>query len=248
MVVVIAGSSQGLGLALCQSYLSINDSNIVFGTYRHRVTDEMLMLSQKHPTRMQWVELEIDSEASFENLKTILISNGVVHIQRFINCIGALQIEGLVAERRVEEVTLENMQKSFLINSIPTMLFAKHLKDFFKHKDYAVFAAISAKVASLDDNSLGGWYSYRASKTALNMFIKNLSLEFKRLGPEKYVISVHPGTTQTRLSEPFMAAAAKKYKIHTPAESAENLLKVFENLKPENQGQFLNYDHTVLPW
>jgi hypothetical protein len=80
------------------------------------------------------------------------------------------------------------------------------------------------------------------------MFIKNLSLEFKRLGPEKYVITIHPGTTQTRLSEPFMALAAKKYTIHSPLESAENLMKVFENLKPENQGQFLNYDHSVLPW
>jgi NAD(P)-dependent dehydrogenase (short-subunit alcohol dehydrogenase family) len=248
MVVVIAGASQGLGLALCQSYLSINESNVVFGTYRSKITDSMKELTQTYPERLVWLQHDIDDEASYENLKNKIVSDGHSSIHRFINCIGALQIEGLIAERKVEEVSLENMKKSFLVNSIPTMLFAKYLKELFKHKEYAVFAAISAKVASLEDNSLGGWYSYRASKTALNMFIKNLSLEFKRLGPEKYVITIHPGTTQTRLSEPFMAVAAKKYTIHSPLESAENLMKVFENLKPENQGQFLNYDHSVLPW
>ncbi len=248
MNIVIAGASQGLGLSLCQTYLEANSENIVIGTYRSTITNLMEELQTKYQTRLIWFLLDIENEDGFSNMKSTLHELSITEIHRFINCIGALQIEGLVAERRVEEVSLENMKKSFLVNSIPTMLFAKYLKEFFKHKHYAVFAAISAKVASLSDNSLGGWYSYRASKTALNMFIKNLSLEFKRLGTEKYVVTIHPGTTQTRLSEPFMKAAEKKYKIHTPKESAENIFNVIENLKPENQGQFLNYDHTILPW
>lgn len=248
MVIVVAGASQGIGLSLCNSYLESDSKNIVFGTYRDQITNPMKELTKKFPDQIHWTELNITDEQSYLQLKDEILAKGYTAIHRFVSCIGALQIQGLVAERKIEDVTLENMQHSFLINSIPTMLFAKYLKDFFKHKERAVFAAVSAKVGSISDNTLGGWYSYRASKTALNMFIKNLSLEFKRLGPEKYVISIHPGTTATRLSEPFLTVAAKKYKIHSPDETAMNLMNVFENLKPEDQGQFLNYDHTVLPW
>lgn len=248
MNIVIAGASQGLGFGLTKIYLNKNLENIVIGTYRNQLNTEMQDLLAEFPDRLHWIKLDISDEASYLNLKTQIQELGVSEVHRFINCIGALQIDGLIAERRLEEITLDNLQKSFLVNSIPTLIFAKYLKDFFKHKNNAVFAAISAKVASLSDNSLGGWYSYRGSKTALNMFIKNLSLEFKRLGPEKYAVSIHPGTTQTRLSEPFMKAAEKKYKIHNVDETAENIFNVLENLKPEDQGQFLNYDHTVLPW
>ncbi len=248
MNVIIAGASQGLGLSLCRVYLKNNSQAVVLGTYRTDINTDMADLAQEFPDRIYWQKLNVETEESFLNLKQAVMNLGWTHLHRVINCIGALQIEGLVAERRVEEVTLENLTKSFLVNSSPTLLLAKYLKDLFKHKEYGVFAAISAKVASISDNSLGGWYSYRASKTALNMIIKNLSLEFKRLGQDKYVITIHPGTTQTRLSEPFMKAAEKKYKIHTPLESAENIYNVIENLKPENQGQFLNYDNTTLPW
>lgn len=248
MNVIIAGASQGLGFSLCQIYLKNYPESKIIGTYRNEINSNMADLANQHPNRMYWFKLNIENEESFLNLNHYILNLGWSQISRVINCIGALQIEGLVAERKVEEVTLKNIEKSFLVNSAPTLMLAKYLKDLFKHKDYAVFAAISAKVASIADNSLGGWYSYRASKTALNMIIKNLSLEFKRLGPEKYVVTLHPGTTQTRLSEPFMKAAEKKYKIHSSIESAENIYNVIENLKPENQGQFLNYDGTLLPW
>lgn len=248
MNVVIAGASQGVGMALCKNYLSKSDSINVFGTYRNSMNQQMQALVNDYPDQMKWFEVNVEEEASFKSLKEQLSAFKVTALHRFINCIGALQIDGLIAEKKVEEIELVNLKKSFLANSFPTIMFAKYLKDFFRHKDYAVFAAVSAKVGSISDNSLGGWYSYRASKTALNMFIKNLSLEFKRLGPDKFVVTIHPGTTDTRLSEPFMSIASKKYKIHTPAETADNLINVFENLKNEDQGAFLNYDHSHLSW
>jgi NAD(P)-dependent dehydrogenase (short-subunit alcohol dehydrogenase family) len=248
MNIIIAGASQGIGFALVKKYLQSFDDSFVVGTYRNTLNDEMKNLSKQFGSRLKWLELDISSDTNFDKFRTEILNLGLLQIDRFVNCIALLQSEGLIAERKIEEVSLENLNKSFMVNTVPTALFAKYLKEFFKHKSYSVFAAISAKVASLGDNSLGGWYSYRASKTALNMLIKNLSLEFKRLGPEKYVIAVHPGMTQTRLSEPFMKAAEKKYKIHSPTETADNLFVVFENLKPEHQGAFVNYDMTLLPW
>ncbi len=248
MNVVIAGASQGIGLALCRNYLLKDKSVTIYGTYRNSVNNDMKTLSTEFGDKVNWVEVDIDKESGYKSLQDQLAANDVTEVHRFINCIGALEIDGLKAEKKVEDIELENLKQSFLVNSFPTIMFAKYLKDFFRHKEYAVFAAISAKVGSITDNSLGGWYSYRASKTALNMFIQNLSLEFKRLGPKKYVVAIHPGTTDTRLSEPFKSLASKKYKIHSPDETAKNLLNVFENLKDSDQGSFLSYDHSHLPW
>jgi NAD(P)-dependent dehydrogenase (short-subunit alcohol dehydrogenase family) len=112
---------------------------------------------------------------------------------------------------------------------------------------FLVFATISAKVGSIEDNRLGGWISYRASKAALNMSIKTLAIEWRRTLPNVAVVALHPGTTDTALSKPFQRNVPHG-QLFTPEYSVNCMLSVLESLKPAHSGQFLAFDGERLPW
>jgi NAD(P)-dependent dehydrogenase (short-subunit alcohol dehydrogenase family) len=101
-------------------------------------------------------------------------------------------------------------------------------------------------VGSMGENELGGWYAYRASKAALNAFIKNISIEWKRSHKKSLVLAIHPGTTHTRLSEKFSTHVT--HKIHTPAESAANICRVIFDSTFSQSGSFLNWDGRNIKW
>ena len=109
-----------------------------------------------------------------------------------------------------------------------------------------MLVTISAKVGSISDNKLGGWYGYRASKSALNMFIKNISIEYKNRKAPCIALAIHPGTTDTELSKPFIARS--KLTIHTPEQTAENILNVIDSKRLEDSGKFLSWDGTEIAW
>jgi NAD(P)-dependent dehydrogenase (short-subunit alcohol dehydrogenase family) len=106
------------------------------------------------------------------------------------------------------------------------------------------FAALSARVGSISDNSLGGWHSYRASKSALNMLIRNIAIEWQRKNPQSIIVGLHPGTVETTLSAPFKGNPA--HERFTPARAAKSLLGVLQQLKPEQSGQIFAYDGTPI--
>lgn len=133
------------------------------------------------------------------------------------------------------------------INALPSLLLAKHLQANFKHKRPGIFATISAKVGSIEDNRLGGWYSYRASKAALNMCLKTLAIEWQRVLPNVAVAALHPGTTDTFLSKPFQKNVPPE-QLFTPEQSANYMLKVLKQLKPSETGKFWAFDGELLPW
>ena len=111
-------------------------------------------------------------------------------------------------------------------------------------EEKSIFAAISAKVGSITDNYLGGWYSYRASKAALNQIIKTASIEQKRLNNNLIMVSVHPGTVDTKLSRPFIG----KRKVQTPSESSTKIINLFETLDLEDSGLFFDYNSNIIPF
>ena len=106
--------------------------------------------------------------------------------------------------------------------------------------------ALSAMVGSIDENEIGGWYGYRASKAALNMMVKTISIELKRSGFKTQVGAIHPGTTHTALSEKFIGTV--RHKVWKPLESAENILKVIDGLSPHETGFFKNWDGRTIAW
>ena len=148
-------------------------------------------------------------------------------------------------EKTFKNINLKFAQKNFLINTIGPSLLIKHFASLLDSDQKSVFATLSAKVGSISDNGFGGWYSYRASKAALNQLIKTASIEMKIKNKNSIFIALHPGTVKSKLSKPFQKS---NLKIQTPEESAAHLITIIKELKTSETGKFFNWDGTELPW
>ena len=132
----------------------------------------------------------------------------------------------------------------FSVNAIGPALVAKHLLPLKPRDRPSLFAALSARVGSIGDNRLGGWYGYRASKAALNMLVRTLAIEHARTRPLGICVAIHPGTVDTPLSAPFQAGVPPE-KLFTPARSAASLLAVMDRLRPADTGGFFAFCSAV---
>jgi len=139
------------------------------------------------------------------------------------------------------------MAEMFAINTIGPALIGKHCAPLLRKVGRPVFAAVSAKVGSIADNRLGGWHSYRASKAALNMIVRNFAIELGRTNPAAIAVTLHPGTVDTPLSRPFQRNVQPE-RLFTPAQSAEYLMAVLEKVTPRDSGNLLSWDGTTLPF
>ena len=137
------------------------------------------------------------------------------------------------------------MARAFQVNAIGPALVMKHFLPLLPRDRRSVFAILSAKVGSIGDNHLGGWYSYRASKAALNQIIRTAAIELKRRAPQAALVALHPGTVESRLSAPFGKAGLD---VRSPADAAERLLGVIDGLAPAASGGFFDYRGERLPW
>jgi len=138
-------------------------------------------------------------------------------------------------EKTWRAIDPEMMAESFIVNTIGPALVAKHVLPLFPRDRRAVFAALSARVGSIGDNRLGGWYSYRASKAALNQIIRTLSIELAAKHPLAICVGLHPGTVATRLSQPFRGNVPAG-RLTAPDEAAAKLLDVISGLSPGDTG------------
>ncbi|MBT8413713.1 MAG: SDR family NAD(P)-dependent oxidoreductase [Boseongicola sp.] len=157
---------------------------------------------------------------------------------------GALEPGGNAPEKAVREVSVEAMEAAFRVNAIGPMLVLKHSLRLLPKTSPSVFAALSARVGSIGDNGIGGWHSYRASKTALNQFIHGAAIELKRTHKQATVVCLHPGTVETD----FTAKYAGRHKTVPATQAAANLVRVIEGLGPAQSGQFYDYAGQEIPW
>ena len=185
----------------------------------------------------------IISEKYLKDLSLKFIDQNI-KIKIFINAIGFLHNNYYSPEKKLQDINQEYMKKCFEINTIPTALMIKYFCPLMTKDEKSIFASISAKVGSISDNYLGGWYSYRASKAALNQIIKTSSIEQKRLNKNLIMVSVHPGTVNTRLSNPFIG----KRKVQTPSEAAIKIIDLLETLTLEDSGLFFDYNKNIIPF
>ncbi|MFZ9708358.1 MAG: SDR family NAD(P)-dependent oxidoreductase [Steroidobacteraceae bacterium] len=139
------------------------------------------------------------------------------------------------------------LARAFEVNAIGPALIAKHTLGLLRRDSKAVFACLSAKVGSIEDNRLGGWHGYRASKAALNMLVRTLAIELRGRHPQALCLALHPGTVATELSRPF-SAAIDPARILSPEVSAAHLLRLIDRLGPEASGQLWSWDGTRLPF
>jgi NAD(P)-dependent dehydrogenase (short-subunit alcohol dehydrogenase family) len=157
---------------------------------------------------------------------------------------GALIIDGVGPEKTLKAVTGEGLARQFAVNAIGPALVMKHALRLMPRDRVARLAVLSARVGSIGDNALGGWYGYRAAKAALNQLVRTASVEAARTHPQSVLVALHPGTVETAL--------APQQRAGHPAVSAEvaaeNLLRVLEGLGPADTGGFFDWQGKVVPW
>ena len=162
-----------------------------------------------------------------------------------INTVGLLHDDSLQPEKTIARVSAKQLMRSMEMNTLPTLLLAKHARRVLRRSPKALFATISAKVGSIEDNRLGGWYSYRATKAALNMTLKTLAIEWQFALPNCTVSALHPGTFVSPLSKPF---TRNNDNVLLPEESAAHLKSILDRLTQADTGRFWSWNGEELPW
>jgi len=176
------------------------------------------------------------------------IIGGVGAPTRVVVATGLLHGDGVAPEKTMRALDGETLLELFAVNAAAPALVAKHLLPLIPRDRPSVFAALSARVGSISDNRLGGWYGYRASKAALNMLIATLAIEHRRTHPLGVCVALHPGTVDTRLSAPFQQGAATGAPRLTPDQSAQALVEVMDGLTPAQTGGFFAWNGAAIPW
>lgn len=245
--ILIIGANGGIGCGFVEKLINSSPESLIFATYRRQETAQKLFdLISLYPEKI--ISLQVNTTEEKEIIKAIeSIKYKTNKLDLVINCVGVLHDNELQPEKSLKHINKENLLHYFEVNTIPTVLWAKHLIPLFKHSEKSIFATISAKVGSIQDNGIGGWYGYRASKAGLNMFIKNISIEYSRVAKKTVVVALHPGTTATNLSAPFQKNVPAE-KLFSVSLCTEQLLSVINNLTEHNNGMFFSWDGTILPW
>lgn len=244
---LVVGATQGIGLEFVRQLLRAGNLAHIFATYRSEATaTELRRLSDQNPGRVHCIAMDLTKEEQIESgMQTVQAIAPQLHI--VINCVGLLHNDQQQPEKALRQLNADNLIQYFQVNSIGPALLAKHLMPLLKHKSPSIFATISAKVGSIGDNRLGGWYGYRASKAALNMFLKTAAIEYSRRNPNTTLVLLHPGTTDTQLSKPFQRGVPPE-KLFSTEKTVSQLLEVLSNVTPEDSGEFFSWDGSRLPW
>nr|WP_314483676.1 SDR family NAD(P)-dependent oxidoreductase [uncultured Pseudomonas sp.] len=244
--VLVCGASHGIGLALCTALAAREEVDQLVAVSRHASQNQALRtLADQHPERLLLVDCDARDEASLSDLAA-QVSARCDHLHVVISTLGILHQENAKAEKSLAQLDLASLQASFITNAFAPILLLKHLLPLLRTQP-ATFAALSARVGSISDNRLGGWYSYRASKSALNQLLHTASIELKRLNPHATVLALHPGTTDTALSRPFQGNVPEG-KLFDTTFAAQCVLELIERLDPRSTGSFWGWDGRQIPW
>lgn len=238
---VIIGAGSRIGTSLCKQWLNDDGINNVIAISRQRVSVD----NPENQYNVHFIQSEYDESSiaeACEKIKSLAYS-----ISRVCICNGILHNEDIWPEKRIEELSLNNLQEVFTINSITPILWLKALLPLVKGKDDCIISVFSARIGSIDDNRSGGWYSYRASKAALNMLLKTAAIEYARRAANVKLIAFHPGTTDTPLSKPFQRSV-KKENLFTPEFVAEHLVNVMNTQLVDGECSFIDWENKVIAW
>lgn len=253
--VLVVGATQGIGLGFVQCLLQQEHGSEplqlpmirrIYATYRNAASADLLTIAAQFPDRLHLVPLDVTEEEQIAQA-VAQIQTHTSRLHLVLYCVGMLHEGTLQPEKSLQQIQADQLLRYFQVNSIGSVLLAKHLLPLLKHGDRSILASISAKVGSIGDNQLGGWYGYRASKAALNMLMRTVAIEYSRKSPKTLVVLLHPGTTDTRLSKPFQRNVPSE-KLFSTERTATQLLKVIAGLQPEDSGQFFSWDGSRLPW
>jgi NAD(P)-dependent dehydrogenase (short-subunit alcohol dehydrogenase family) len=246
---MIQGASRGLGLAFTQALLERPDVDRVVATCRQPEQSEGLAtLRAQHGEALLTLPLDVRDERTIALAAERVQRTCGGRLHWLLNCAGVLhEPPAYGPEKRLEDVDPEVLRAVFEVNAFGPLLVAKHFVGLLRHDERSILANVSARVGSIGDNRLGGWYAYRASKAAQNMFTRTLSLELKRRAPNAICLALHPGTVDTDLSRPFQGNTPPE-RLFDAKRAASQLLAVMDGARPEDSGRFLAWDGQPIDW
>lgn len=235
--IAVIGASGAIGSSFVRQ-LSERSANHRIFAFSRSETDFGLDNVFSHHLDLQ-NEMSIENSAAFATehdlLDLVIVATGILHEDSF------------KPEKSLSDMSPEKFQKLFEINTIAPAMIARHFLPRLKKDRRSVFALLSARVGSITDNYLGGWYSYRSSKAALNMIMKSASVEMCRRNKNAVLVSLHPGTVDSDLSKPFQGRVPEN-NLFTPDYSVSRMLKVIDKLTPGDTGKFFAWDGQEIPF
>lgn len=185
--------------------------------------------------------IDFADEASIGAAAAAVAGQGPFNL--IVNAVGLLHGEHGMPEKKLADLDYARLLATFQVNTLGPALLLRHFAPLLERRR-GVLAMLSARVGSIADNRLGGWYGYRASKAALNMLVKTAAIEVRRSNPNAVLLALHPGTVDSRLSRPFRGAEIGR----PPAQAARDLLRVIDGLGPQASGGFYAWSGEPLPW
>ena len=244
----VSGASRGLGLGFVRALLARPHVNLVHaGCRRPGEAAALAELQRAHPQRLRVLALDVTREEDFR-IAADTVRRETDRLHLVLNVAGLLHRgPDLRPERRLEDLRPEHLLESYAVNAIGPLLAAKHLLPLLSHDQRAVLANLSARVGSIGDNRLGGWYAYRAAKAAQNQFTRTLAVEAARRAPNLIVAALHPGTVETELSAPFRSGVRAEA-LFGVDRAVEQLLRVIDGLGADASGRFYAWDGSEIPW
>lgn len=243
--VLVVGASRGLGLEFVRTLLLCPDVGCVWAACRRPAA---LTLPDGTPLeKLRALTLDVTDEQSIVAAAAVTETTSST-LRLILNVAGVLHTpEGMQPERRLADVQVDHMVWSYRVNTLGPLLVAKHFSRLLPRRDAAVFASLSARVGSIGDNRLGGWYAYRAAKAAQNMVTRNLSIELPRRHRGLLCVGLHPGTVDTDLSLPFQGNVPEG-KLFSRERAVRQLLEIINRLGPEDQGSCIAWDGQRIAW
>jgi NAD(P)-dependent dehydrogenase (short-subunit alcohol dehydrogenase family) len=231
----VFGASGGIGRALCEGLAAAGCARIYAGSRRGEGPEG---------AQFQHFAFDLADEASIAAAAAMMRP---APPQWVIAATGVLTLpDGTGPERSYKRLDPAAMAEVFALNTIGPALIAKHMLPLMPRGEGFTFAALSARVGSISDNRLGGWHSYRASKAALNMLLKNFALEMARTHPESVIVGLHPGTVDSALSAPFQSGLAEG-QLTAPDVAAASLIGVLSRLTPAQSGRVFDFRGEEVP-
>ena len=227
--VAIIGSSGAIGRAFLDAYIADKEISNIYSISRTEV--------ESNDKRIIHINIDVTDEVS---VKAAASQIGENRLDKLIVATGILHTELFGPEKSIKDIKIENFVKIFSVNAFGPALIGKYFLPLMKKDKKSIAAFLSARVGSISENKLGGWYAYRASKSALNQIIKNFSIEAKRTNPTGIIIGLQPGTVKSKLSEPFQKNV-KKGKLLLPKDSVKSLIRVIESVMQNDSGKIIDW-------
>ena len=232
--VAIIGSSGAIGRAFLDAYIADKDISNIYSISRTEV--------KSNDKRIIHINIDVTDEVSVKAAASKIEEN---RLDRLIVATGVLHTKSFGPEKSIKDIKIENFVKIFSVNTFGPALIGKYFLPLMTKDQKSIVAFLSARVGSISENKLGGWYAYRASKSALNQIIKNFSIEAKRTNSSGIIIGLQPGTVKSKLSEPFQKNV-KEGALISAEESVTKLFKVIEGSSNIESGCLLSWDGQVI--